>query len=187
VADRGNHAIRVVNFRTGSLMTLAGDPAAAESRWGLLRDGTAVDLGPEYAAIAGPLGLAPGAKGAPGSILVATGRGLAEIRDSASLRDRLEVTLQELPAAARNEPFPVTFTAAPLDMQDRVTALPVHDTVDILEHDGTLAARKRGTLPGGGSHTIHGVFAQAGPARVLLRCVTDQGVSAGASRDVAVH
>jgi hypothetical protein len=187
VADRGNHAVRQVDLAEARLETVAGDPACSGTRWGLLRDGLPGALPPGYAALEAPATLAPGAEGTPLSLLAPTGRGLAELRAGGAVRDRVEATLGDLAPAERNQVLVVPFRAATRDTSGHDTEVPLHCTVDFIEPDGTLAARREAVLPRGGEHSLQGAFTQAGTAQVVLRAVSGQGVSAGMRRTVAVR
>jgi len=186
LADRGNHAVRRLDLVRGTLHTLAGDPGEPETRWGLLRDGIPGPLDPRFAALGSPTGLACGTDGAATSLVVCAGRTLGEICDRRHLRDRAFV--EELwcfparPGATCTAGFRVLTTG-----RQGVTARPIHYSVDFLDPDGRLAERREGRGDSLGTCTVEGAFTARGQGAVVLRCVTDQGVAAGAALDVPVH
>jgi len=151
-----------------------GDPAADLTRWGLLRDGAPGTLGPCQAALESPTALSAGpAEGA--AMMVCAGRCLAAIRDGGEVRDTprvTEVACRNLEGANRA----VTFRVLTLDPQKRSTARGFHYSVDFLEPDGTLSDRREGHARSSDLVMALG----AGTGGVTIRCVTDEGVAAGA-------
>jgi hypothetical protein len=174
IADQGNHAVREFDPGTGTLKTLAGDPALETLRPGLLRDGIPGQLDPVYAALGSPRGLSVDRFG---RIFVATGAQLLQL-----CRQRPEdpgpgaLTVPE--AVAAGEACGVAWRAP--------GNRPLRYTLDFLHGDGTLADRRQGTATGGGMVRAEGRFTRSGPARVLLRWVTDQGLSRSAQASVLV-
>jgi hypothetical protein len=185
IADQGNHAIRWVHLPTATLVTLAGDPGTPVTRWGLLRDGIPGPLPGTYAALEAPSAVIPGPGGAAASLLVCAGRGLAEIRDRIHLRDVPAVVgLECSPVLRWDEPRTVRFRVLTTDGQGEVTARPVHYSVDFLDPGGDLAEHHEGQGSSADLLTVRGAFTTAGQGAVIVRCVTDQGVSNGARMEV---
>jgi len=186
IADQGNHALRELDLETNGLRTLAGDPLEAETRWGLLRDGVPGPLGPEYAALEAPTAVCPRMDSPTDALVVCTGRALAELRDGIETRDRpAAIQLDCFPATAW-EPCTVTFTVRTENRHGQATVRPLRYTVDFLDPGGALAERREGQASSSGLVAVQGTFTGAGKGAVVLRCVTDEGVSGGARQDVQV-
>jgi len=180
IADRGNHAVRVYHRPTGTLQTLAGDPALAEPRWGLLRDG-----------IHGPLALAYGALPQPqavaalddGALCVATGAAVAQLCRQYLPEDAWDPPRLQPPEGPwiPGEPRTVNFMATPPR-----SPRPARPLRTFLDPDGTQADRCAGT--GLGDRTLGGAgrFRTPGLATLRLLAVTDQGWSVSAEARVVV-
>jgi hypothetical protein len=79
-----------------------------------------------------------------------------------------------------DETFVMTFRVA--------SALPVvHYTVDFLDPDGERRIRVQGKATGGDTVPVLGRFAKAGAGTVLIRGVTDQGISGASDYKVQVR
>jgi hypothetical protein len=186
IADQGNHAVRRAHLATATLVTLAGDPEAPVTRWGLLRDALPGPLGRDYAALGAPSAVTAGPGGVFGSLLVCTGRGVAEIRDQPQLRDLPRVTDLACFPVRRDEPCTVAFRVLTRNERDGVTARPVRYAVDFLDPGGGLAERHKGQGSSTDLMTVQGTFSEAGRGTILVRAVTDQGVSAAAMVELQV-
>jgi len=184
IADTGNHAVREFQPRSGTLLTLAGDPDRGEVRCGLLRDGLEGPLPAGYGTLARPRGLAAGQCG---EILVATGPGLL-------LLARQHLPDQPAPAAELRPERPDARVGEPLRVDFQVPAgswrspggRPIQYTLEFRNGDGTLAERRDGTGAETRALAETGRFTAAGPGLVRLRWVTDQGCSGDAKVPVAV-
>ena len=188
LADTGNHAIRRADLEQATLLTVAGDPQAPETRWGLLRDGIPGALGPGYAALEAPTALVGRPPGPEGPLLVCAGRGLAEIRDGCEERDT--VSLAEVECRPENRigsrTMMVVFRALACDHQQRSMVRAIHYSVDFLDPGGALACRREGQGFSGLLVMVQGAFTQSGQGAVVIRCATEEGVSAGAQVRVPV-
>jgi hypothetical protein len=188
IADRGNHALREWRVRDRTLVTVVGVPGPPTTRWGLLRDGLDVPLDETFAAVEAPTGLAVAkyCEDAESGCLVVTGRAVAYLG-----QERFSVRSLGTPQLAVGFPggedtCRVEFRADPVGARAREPERPLYYTVDFLEPDGTLAARCQGAGATGQTLAAEGTFAQRGRGRVVVRCVTDQGVASGAAVDVTV-
>jgi hypothetical protein len=186
VADRGNHAVRKLNRATFTLSTLAGDPQCPETRWGLLRDGVPGPLDSDYAALEAPTAVATGPQGPRVSLLVCTGRSLVELRHGLQDRDLPGVFDLACTPVRPQEPCTVSFRVPVADAANHPVTRPVRWRVDFLDPDGSLAERQEGQGASFDPQAAQGAFTQAGEAAEVVRCVTDQGVSAGARVAVTV-
>lgn len=86
----------------------------------------------------------------------------------------------------RGEPCAVAFRILTMDAQSELTVRPVWYTVDFLDPGGALAERRKGLGSSSELATVQGAFTQAGTGAVIVRCVTDQGVSAAARVELPV-
>jgi DNA-binding beta-propeller fold protein YncE len=183
IADHGNHAVRIVSPDLRRLTTVAGDPAQGATRWGLIRDGLAGPLDEAYGTLEGPWTVAscPLGQGRHDSpVFVTSGRCLAEIRHQAGEREPLALrSANPPPEPAVGETCVILFTV------ETRAGLAVQYTADFLDPDGDRRVRVQGPAAGGETVAVQGRFDQAGAGKVRVRCVTCQGVSAGA--DLAVR
>ena len=184
ITDRGNHAVREWDARKSTLTTVAGDPALGSTRWGLLRDGLGgLPLDESYATLERPAGIAPARFGAPGGYLVTTGTGVAFLGYHDQGRVQLDSVVLEGLGGGPGDSCQARFSVQ-ASLGGRPVEWPIYYTVDFLEADGTLAERRQGAGRSGEELTAEGDFARPGPRTVLVRVVTDQGVSAGAQAQV---
>jgi len=72
------------------------------------------------------------------------------------------------------------------DPQLRATVRTVHWSVDFLDPGGGLAEHRKGQAASADLMAVQGAFSRPGRGTVLIRCVTDEGVSAGAEVAVTV-
>jgi hypothetical protein len=182
VADAGNHAVRRFDLDDLTLTTLAGDPAQPGLRWGLPRDGLEGHLDERYAALEAPRALAHSRHG----LLVTSGTVLAALLPSLAGRDQLPALSLRCAPVRSTEPCAVTFTAEVRNAGGALVPRTLHYTVDFIEADGTLSRRVRGTGAGNQPVTAAGPLHQRGEGRVVVRCVSDQGVSVGAELRVRI-
>jgi hypothetical protein len=184
IADEGNNCVRLWAFDLGLLATLVGAPGQKETRWGLLRDGMDVPTDDRYAALDGPKTLVRGP--GPGLHVVTTGSCLAELLPNPDLE---ETTFSMELAAAQAlcaEACHIAFSLEVQTFDNEEVHRPMQYTVDFLEADGSLGERHRGEGTTGTPLSVQGHFGQRGTGTVVVRCVTDQGRSAGAKRQVEV-
>ena len=185
IADQGNHSVRIWSPRKATLATLVGDPELGRIRWGLPRDGLTVPLDDRFAALEAPRTLAPGLGN--GEVLVASGCCLARISSAYELRDRLGELELDCPDAEATETCVVRFQVEALTSLDEPTLRHLHYSVDFVEADGTLSERREGISATSTPTAVQGAFGQRGQGTVVVRCVTDQGVSVGAQRRIEVR
>ena len=186
VADQGNHALRQCWTGEPRLVTLAGDPGLAETRWGLLRDGMQAGLDERFAGLEAPRGIAA-CQDRPEAFFVAAGSCVAEVLPSRHGRDRLAITALACPLPVRaQEPCGVRVTLATTTQAEQQSNRQVSCTADFLDPDGTLVERKRGEGESSAPIEITGAFTQPGQGAVLIRCTTDQGISTGARLEVDI-
>ncbi len=180
IADRGNNAVRLWDIARSSLTTLAGDPALASTRAGLLRDGMPVPLDEAYATLQAPRALLPLT---PSRVLVGTARtvailGLGDPAQDPGWKVTLECAVEPHGGSCQVRFALVGEPEAPV---------PMAYTVDFLEPDGTLAERRSGDSFTWQPVKAEGIFAQMGAGTVVVRCVTHQGRSAGAKAEVEIR
>jgi len=187
IADRGNHAVRLLDLDQWMLTTVAGDPALAETRWGLLRDGAPGPLGAGYAALEAPSAITTVGVGAQALQFVTTGRCVARLRRGDFHRDRPVVDALDCPAPDPDGRATVFFRLLARDRRGNPMVRPFRYTVEFRGPDGGLDDRIEGEGTTPLPVTVQGRFSQPGRCTVLLRCVTDQGVSAGAERGVQLE
>jgi hypothetical protein len=92
----------------------------------------------------------------------------------------------ERPRAAVAEPLRADFQVSTAGTRGQ-GGRPIRYTVDFLNADGTLAERRAGAGTGERLLSETGRFTRPGRGRIRLRCVTDQGCSAGARAAVEVR
>ena len=181
IADQGNHSVRNWSPSNFTLTTLAGDPSLPATRWGLIRDGLALPLDERYACVEAPRVVA----GTDwGCYYVSTGSVLAGISPAKDFRDRLHPLRLQCASASASEACVVSFTVEP---RDPSIFRPCFYSVDFIEADGTLAERRTGEGSTSLPVSVQGQFAQRGLATLVVRCVTDQGVSVGARTRIEVQ
>jgi hypothetical protein len=184
IADAGNHALRWFDPASGTLRTLAGDPARPGTRWGLLRDGLEGPLEEGYGTMEAPGAVAAGEGG---DIVASSGGGLVLLaRQHLPERPLAPELRPERPAVAPSEDLRADFqvgTAGRCGSGGR----PIHYTVDFLDPDGALAQRCAGSGQGERLLSVTGHFTRPGRGWIRLRCVTDQGVSAGVKAAVEIR
>jgi len=189
VADTGNHALRKVDLARGSLRTVVGDPRETQTRWGLLRDGIPGPCGQEYATVGSPTALVVGLGDLPGfgaTTLVCADSVLARLNDRSESRDVPSVTdLECLPAKA-GEPCLVRFRVLTRDHQGRATERSLKVQVGFFEPDGTRVDFWQSKAASAEPLAVQGTFRKAGTGRLVIRSVTEEGVSAGAETSVQV-
>jgi hypothetical protein len=187
IADRGNHALREFDLRSGTLRTLAGDPGLALTRFGLLRDGIEGPLDGAYAALDSPRAVA---LCEAGDLYVTCGTGLVRLccqrlapgsPEAAGPSVQLEV---DKASVALDERFQVAFSVSSSSRRDLRS---LRYVVECLNADGTVAERQEGTGFGDQVLAWVGRFTAPGEGVVRVRCVTAQGCSVGARRTVRVQ
>jgi hypothetical protein len=186
IVDQGNHCVRLWRESEGALATLLGDPAQKRTRWGLMRDGMPVPLDDRYAALEAPSTLAPGPVH-PETRIIATGSCLGEITGSTEILEPLGTLELETPPATVTEPYSLWFQLGARDPLKEPLALVVHYDVEFREADGTLADHRRGSTVTSLRTRVEGQFTQRGQGSVVVRCVTEQGLSAGVRASVEVR
>jgi hypothetical protein len=190
IADRGNHSVRSWDIRGRTLTTLVGAPGlGGETRFGLLPDGLTVPLDERYATLEAPRGVMVGANydGDLTSMLVATGCGVAELRTTLEYRDLLSTVTLTCSPATLSEACVGFFSVEATTHRGLPSLRPIHYSVDFIEADGTLAERVRGKGMTSTTIVVPGQFTRRGTGTVVVRCATDQGVSAGAQQEVEVR
>ena len=188
IADQGNHAVRCWDIRERTLSTLVGAPGlGGETHFGLLPDGLTVPLDERYATLEAPRGVSVSANnGESTRVLVSTGCGVAELCTTLLYQDRLSpVALTCLPATL-SEACVGLFSVEATTHKGLQGLRPIHYSMDFIEADGTLAERVRGTGMTSTTILVSGQFSRRGTGTVVVRCVTDQGVSVGAQQEVDV-
>jgi hypothetical protein len=187
LADAGNHAVRCLNAQLASLHTVAGDPAAPQVRWGLLRDGMPVPLTADHAALAAPRALALGWEDQSRPLLVATGSCLAALDDAARPGERKRIEFTPLAGMVRNRPFFLGLgVEGPVDLSGADADRPGRFTVEFREADGTLGRRVEAQVRLGQGVPVEGWFTQPGQASVVVYYLSPGGVSAGLREAVTV-
>jgi hypothetical protein len=81
-------------------------------------------------------------------------------------------------------PCTVRFRIVTANGEFERTVRPVHYSVDFLDPGGEVAEHHEGQGSSGDPVTVQGAFTEPGQGAVVVRCVTDQGVSAGARAEV---
>jgi len=185
IADTGNHAVRQWVAEDATLTTVAGAPGQGEIRWGLLRDGMPGPQGPGHATLEAPRSLSYG----DGAVIrVSTGPCVAELSSGLRLRDQLGRITLECPPARRNQPLTVRFSVPATTIHREPASRPIDYVVDFLNADGSLADRVEGQgRTGPQPMAAVGLFTQAGRGKVVVRCVTGQGVGRGTQAEIQVE
>jgi len=184
IADHGNHAVRTYLF-DHKLTTWAGGPdLGGATRWGLPRDFLTVPLDENYAALEGPRtlawsGLSDTCQHAE-HLALTSGSGLARLQYAHNILDTLVIRDLEVAREAAGGPVVVRFALAALTPWERQVRRPVHYTVDFMSPDGKVDTRIRGRSAGGETVVVLGDPPWEGSGTVVVRCVTDEGWSAGA-------
>ena len=186
IVDQGNHSLRLWGVGRACLSTAVGDPSLGQTRWGLLRDRLEGPLDERYAALESPRTMVFDAQD-PGTVVVATGNGLAELYVESKPGDQLGALALTCGPASLAEACVLTFSAAILDQEAQPSLQPLHYSVVFLEPDGKVALQVRGTGTDSAPITVQGQFSQRGTGTVIVRYVTEQGVSKGAVQKVEVH
>jgi hypothetical protein len=183
IADRGNHAIQILRYDIGGRMelsTLAGGGEAA-TRFGLLRDGIRGPLGPEYGALADPMGLAADPWG---DLYIADGRCVVQASEPLPPAGLAGPKLELSPGGGVHSDLTleVAFTG-PRVMGDPEDVLdsPPHffwrlDCIHAAS-GGPAAAPATGEVRGRPRGSARVTFEQKGEADVILTCVTPNGHS----------
>jgi hypothetical protein len=185
IADHGNNAVRMVSLDARSMGTLAGDPGLCATRWGLVRDGVGT-LDERYGALEGPWTVTgppvpDGGEGEP-SLYTTSGRCLADIHHALGGRRGVDLTH---PGPALEAVVDEAVTLPLRVEQDLGTC---QFRVDYVEPDGEMRLQAEGELAPGPEATIRsGWFTQPGEARMVIVCVTGEGVSAQAEVAVRVR
>jgi len=187
IADQGDHSVRVWKMHEATLETLVGEPGPAAIRWGLLRSaGLDVPLDERFASLDHPCAVVTSPRHG-GHHFVATGTCVAEFNLIDALGDQLGAIDLWCPSATLAEGCSLRFAVAATTPEGQPSSRPLFYSVDFCEADGTLALRLEGTGTTFIPITVRGMLAQRGTGRVIVRCVTDQGVSAGTQQALEVH
>lgn len=183
IADSGNNVVRSWVLSKALLRTVAGDPLLKETRWGLLRFGLEVPLDERYAGCSAPRTLV---ESGGGSYLVTTGCCLGDLVLPRDLKN-MKVTMEPQGPVRAAEPCAIRFLSADADGGHGIGSRTFQYTMDFMEADGTRAERVTGEGITGTTVTGQGTFHQPGGGSVIVRCVTEQGISAGARHPVLVE
>jgi hypothetical protein len=178
IADHGNHAVRILGDGDRSLRTLAGDPTLDANRWGLVRDGLAGPLDERYASLEGPWTAISSSQSVP-RIQVTSGTCLAEISPATFGWQAPTLAPGPPPEAAVGVPCWVSFRLE--------EAVPIQYRADVLDPDGQRRKRTAGSTTGPATLLLEATFAEAGTGRVVLRAVTQQGLSTQAEVAVTIR
>jgi hypothetical protein len=121
-------------------------------------------------------------------VLVCAGRGLGEIRDGREVRDTVALADVECRPENRigSRTMMVVFRALTADRHQRSQVREIHYSVDFLDPGGALACRREGHGLSALLVAVQGGFTRAGQGTVVIRCATEEGVSAGAQVAVPV-
>jgi hypothetical protein len=182
IADRGNHAIQVLRpgyDRQVQLATLAGDRLLPETRFGLLRFGIAGPLGPEYGALAEPMGLATDPWG---DLYIADRRCIVQCSEPLPPEARVPPTLHLRPGGwvTPNLALEVSFSGPrPADPDDTLECPPHYFwKLEFSLPDGSPAAAPvRGEVRGQVKGSARVTFEDRGEVEMRLTCVTADGHS----------
>jgi hypothetical protein len=186
IADQGNQSVRLWRLNEATLETLVGEPGPGAIRWGLLRSPSLdVPLDERFATLEQPCAVVTNARHG-GPHYVSTGTCVAEFSLLGALGDRLGSIDLTCPAATLAEGCSLRFAVAATTPEGQPSSRPLFYSVDFCEADGTLAQRLEGTGMTANPITVRAMLAQRGTGTVIVRCVTDQGVSAGAQQTVEV-
>jgi hypothetical protein len=181
IADQGNNSVRIWSPRRVLLETEAGDPGLRETRWGLLRAGMEESLDERYAALDAPRTLVQ--TDVPESFLVTSGCCLGELAPAYG-EEELGVDLETF-AASSGQTCAVRFV--PTIRHGGASVRTIHYSVDFIEADGTLAEHQKGTGTEGVPVSVQGTLFAPGEASVVVRCVTDHGLSTGIQGKIQVQ
>jgi hypothetical protein len=186
IVDQGNHCVRAWKERDAALATTIGDPGQGTTRWGLMRDGIPVPPDDRYAALDAPrtLALCPWR---PGSRIIATGPCLGAIISTTEILEPLGPLHLETPPATLTYPYVLWFQLASRHPWKEPLTMAVHYDVEFRDADGTLAQHRRGTTVTSQPTAVEGQFSQRGRGTVVIRCVTEQGLSAGKEAPIEVR
>ena len=187
IADLGNHSVRSWSLLRDTLNTMVGAASQDETRWGLVRDGLPEPLDERFAALESPrtLSCLPDQSG---TVVVSSGTCLGLIQSALGHRDLMRPVLLECTPGTLAQPCVARFsveTVSPAGIEQGPRT--IHYTVDFLEADGTLAERVRGTGSSWAFISVQCLLGQRGQAKVVLRCVSDQGVASGAEAPLEVR
>jgi hypothetical protein len=182
VTERGNHALRVLRPDPDgrvACMVLVGDRNHGALRHGLLRFGMPAPLGPGFATLGEPMGLAVDPAG---QLYVADGPAVHLCSEPLVLQGLQPLLLSAPAEAPRGQPVPMTFTGPELfmeldpDAEEQPTL--VFWTLDCL--DPATGDPVRPTLRGEsrrhGLTRIQVAFEDPGEVDLHLTCVTAEGV-----------
>jgi hypothetical protein len=103
-----------------------------------------------------------------------------------ALGDRLGAIDLTCQPATLSEACSLRFAVAATTPEGQPSFRPLFYSVDFCEADGTLAQRLEGTGTTSTPITVRAMLSQRGTGTVVVRCVTDQGVSAGTQQTVEV-
>jgi len=181
IADFGNQAVRVYHPGDETLRTLVGDPGLTVTRAGLLRDGMEEPPDADYAALAAPRTLALDRGPSGVSLFVTSGHSVWDITCRDTGRDRLSpLTLVAVPPEARGGFFLLKASAATTDADGKATVRPLTYTFDLQPANGLLPVQMKKTDAGKEGVIMKSRVHISGELDVVVRCVTDQGVSVAA-------
>jgi hypothetical protein len=141
----------------------------------------AESLDERYAALDAPRTLVQA--DVPETFLVTSGCCLGELTPANGDED-LGVAL-ETGAASPGHACAVRFV--PAIRNGGGSARTIHYSVAFIEADGTLAEQQKGTGTSGVPVSVQGTLLEPGEATVVVRCLTDHGLSAGVQGKIQVH
>jgi hypothetical protein len=182
VTERGNHAIRVLRPDTDgrvACVVLVGDRDHGALRHGLLRFGVAGPLGPGFAALGEPMGLAVDPAG---QLYVADGPAVHLCSEALVLQGLRPPQLSVPAATPRGQPLALAFTGPEglLDPDPDADEQPSHVfwTLDSLDPATGEPVRPalRGESRRHGPTRIQVTFEDPGEVDLHLTCVTAEGV-----------
>ncbi len=206
IADTGNHAIRKLDLRTLALTTLAGDPKADTTCFGLLRDGLAELPAEGYASLTAPRALTinPFSRDYnvnKACLIAGTGSSLVILP---AVTNRAPADLPVLSFVPRDTPpgvgapwslgFNLEVASIGKPSNDgfgrSLIELPPYDfeyAVECFDPEGSLIGGQ--SIPGKGivgipTRVVCPPFDIAGACSVRVRCVTTDGYSVAASQVV---
>ena len=185
ISDRGNHAIQVLRPVYGGrveLATLAGDRGLAGTRFGLLRFDLPGPLGPEYATLDDPMGLAVDPWG---DLYIADRHCVVQCSEPQAPEAMAPPALQLRPGGrvVPDLALAVAFSGPrPTDPEDALESPPHYFwKLEFRRPDGSPAAAPvRGEVRGRVQGSARVTFDDSGEVEVRLTCVTADGHS---SRD----
>lgn len=175
IADRGNRALRVYDFRK-TLRTFMGGPGpAAGTRWGLPRDTLEGPLDEGCGTLEAPCALAWSMDPPNDGLLVSSGRCLAQCHFLWDGQDTLAVRQLEVGAPGPGSPPSLGFGLETRDPFGYPTSRAVQYTVDCLDLEGDSLARIQGWATGWETVRIP-LDGAEGADKLAIRCITDQGI-----------